>query len=96
MALAHGWSAFCAFGIAATLQGAGASPEFRLRIGETERERGYNFKVVGLFLFALAMDLASAPFGIEGTAHIAAITLACLTGTIALSLFAWRLRPWKR
>lgn len=95
MAIAHFYAAACAFGIAAVLQGAALSPEFRFLIGKSERERSYNFSVVSLFMFAICLDLATAPYGANEANHAGAIILACLTGTIALSMFAWRLRPWK-
>lgn len=95
LAAAHAYAALCAFGIAAVLKGAALSPEFRLRIGPTERDRSYNFSLVSLFLFALCLDLGAVPFDIHGAPHIAAVTLACLTGTLALSLFGLRLLLWK-
>jgi|TARA_Y100000034_G_scaffold133796_1_gene200327 hypothetical protein len=96
LTILHGWAAVCAFGIAAVLQGAAASPDFRIRIGASERERSYNFQLVAVFLLALGLDLASIGIGVDDLAHHAAILLACLTGTIAMLMFAWRLFKWRR
>ena len=95
LSLAHLWAALCAFGIASFLFTAGRSAEFRFLIGPSEADRSFNFQVVSVFLFALALDLGSVPVGIESFPHAAAISLACVAGTLALSMFVWRVLKWK-
>lgn len=94
LAFLHIYAAACAFILCGFLLGAGRSQLFRLRLIRNELERSYSFQVVSIFLFALGMDLSAAPLEVNGAPHTASILLACVTGTLALTLFSWRVLRW--
>ena len=93
--LVHIVTAFLAAFVAVVLFFAGRSPEFRYRIGPEEHQRAFNFRLVGIFIFSLSLDVASAPLGVGHIAHLMAICLAGTVGLIVSSLFAYRIALWK-
>lgn len=94
MQWAHGFASFCALGVGIFLLIAGRSVEFRIAIGPTELERSFNFQLVALFLFALALDLGIAPFGVNALPHLLAIALVCVSGALAVIVLTSRVVKW--
>jgi hypothetical protein len=93
--LLHVLTAILAAFVAVVLFFAGRSIEFRYRIGPEEHQRAFNFRLVGIFIFSLSLDVASAPLGVGHIAHLMAVCLACTAGLIVSSLFAYRIALWK-
>lgn len=95
LAFLHGWTALCVFSLSAFLWRSARSMDFRYRMGRGDKERGQNFQLVGFFTFAIGLDLAAAPLGVQGWPHYGAIAFAGIVGAITNLALAWRVWLWK-
>lgn len=92
----HLLMAACAFNIAGHLLASGRWVTYRFDMGRDERERSFNFYVVGLFIFGVALDMAMAAFPSAWQAHMAAIAFAVAAGLIGAGSISWRMvRRWR-
>lgn len=88
--LGHIVASVTSIAIASFLIASGLSVRFRWKLARNENERAFNFRIVGLFLYSLSLDLGIAAIGVNHPVHLFAVSLAAVVGCVATGAFIFR------